>query len=41
MAKSFQETAKKANISFHFEEIFYYSSVYYGKIGSTKSVTIE
>ena len=41
MAKSFQETAEKASISFHFGETFHYNSVYYGKIGSIESVTIE
>ena len=41
MAKSFQEAAEKANISFHFGETFHYSSVYYGKIGSIESVAIE
>ena len=41
MAKSFQEAAEKANISFHFGETFHYNSVYYGKIGSIESATIE
>ena len=41
MAKSFQEAAEKATISFHFVETFHYNNVYYGKIGSTESVTIE
>ena len=41
MAKSFQEAAEKANISFHFGKIFHCNSVYYGKIGSIESVTIE
>ena len=41
MAKSFQEAAEKATISFHFGETFHYNSVYYGKIGSIESVTIE
>ena len=41
MAKSFREAAEKANISFHFGEIFHYNSVYYGKISSIQSITIE
>ena len=41
MAKSFQEAAEKANISFHFGKTFHYNSVYYGKTGSIESVTIE
>ena len=41
MAKFFQEAAEKANISFHFGETFHYNGVYYGKIGSIESVTIE
>ena len=41
MAKCFQEAAEKTNISFHLGETFHYSSVYYGKIGSIESVTIE
>ena len=40
MTKSFQE-AEKATISFHFGEIFHHNRVYYGKIGSIESVTIE
>ena len=32
MAKSFQGTAEKASISFHFGETFHYNSVHYGKI---------
>ena len=31
MAKSFHEAAEKANILFHFGEIFHYNNVYYGK----------
>ena len=41
MTKSFQEAAEKVNISFHFGETFHYNGVYYGKIGSIESVTIE
>ena len=41
MAKSFQEAAEKASISFHFGETLHYNSVYYGKIGSIKNITIE
>ena len=41
MAKSFQEAAEKAYISFHFGEKFHYNSVYYGKIGLIESVAIE
>ena len=41
MAKSFQEAAEEANISFHFGETFHYNSVYYGKIGSIENVTIK
>ena len=41
MAKSFQEAAKKASISFHFGETFQYNSVYYEQIGSVESVTTE
>ena len=41
MAKSFRLTAEKANISFHFGEIFHCNNVYYGKIGSIESVTIK
>ena len=41
MAKSFQETAEKVSISFHFGETFHYNSVYYGTIDSSESVTIE
>ena len=40
MTKSFQE-AEKVTISFHFGEIFHHNRVYYGKIGSIESVTIE
>ena len=32
---------EKASISFHFGQTFHYNSVYYGKIGSIESVTIE
>ena len=41
MAKTFQEAAEKASSSFQFGETFQYNSVYYGKIGSIESVTIE
>ena len=41
MVKSFQQTAENASISFHFVETFQYNSVYYEKIGSIVSVTIE
>ena len=41
MAKSFQEPAEKGSISFHFGEIWHYNSIYFGKIGSIESVTIE
>ena len=41
MAKSFQEPAEKGSILFHFGETWHYNSIYFGKIGSIESVTIE
>ena len=41
MAKSFQEAAEKANISFYFGETFHYNSVRYGKIVAIENVTIK
>ena len=41
IAKSFQEPAEKGSISFHFGETWHYSSIYFEKIGSIESVTIE
>ena len=39
--KVFPEPAGKGSISFHFGETWHYNNIYFGKIGSIESVTIE